>query len=469
MSFATSSLRRGAKLASLPASYAGRTALGVGRHVGGRPAEVVATEIQRRTAEQLFRVLGELKGGAMKLGQALSVFEAVLPEEIAGPYRASLTALQNAAPPLPASVIHKTLADELGPDWRRKLPEFCDKAAGAASIGQVHRALWRTPDGDVEVAVKVQYPGVAKALKSDLRNLARLAKLFSIVSPGIDVAGLCRDLADRLDEELDYELEADNQRRFAAAFDGSAGIGEDLYVPAVYAATPRVLISEWLTGRPLSEIIASGTQSERDRAGGQLVRAVYSGPARTGLMHADPHPGNFLVLPDGRLGVLDFGAVKPLPGGLPEPLGALAGHSLMRDGEGLLASMHEFGFLKPDAKLTADEALGYFVPMCEMFETDTFHFTRTWLRRSASHFVDPRQSASLVARGLTLPGEYFTVHRVALGVIGILAQLDCEVPMRTEELRWVTAFRAIVDPDWNDPGEMPGERRRGTRSPALTA
>ena len=452
MSLATSSLRRGVKLASLPAAYAGRTAIGVGRHVGGKPAEAVATEIQRRTAEQLFRVLGELKGGAMKLGQALSVFEAVLPDELAGPYRASLTALQNAAPPLPSSVIHKVLADELGPDWREQLPGFTDKAAGAASIGQVHRARWRTEEGEVDVAVKIQYPGVAKALRSDLRNLARLAKLFSIISPGIDVAALARDLAERLDEELDYLREADNQRRFAVAFDGTHGTNEDLHVPQVYAATPRVLVTEWLTGRPLSQVIASGTQEERNRAGGQLIRAIYSGPARTGLMHADPHPGNFLVLPDGRLGVLDFGAVKELPGGLPAPLGTIAGLSLMRDGERLLESLHDFGFLSADASLTAEQALGYFVPMCEMFESDEFHFTRSWLRRSAGHFVDPRSSGSIVARGLSLPSEYFTVHRVALGLVGILAQLDCTVPMRIEELRWVPEFRSIVDPEWVDAG-----------------
>src|ERR1700693_1879547 len=134
---------RAAKLARLPIGLAGRAALGVGKRIGGRPAEMVAEEIQRRTADQIFRVLGELKGGAMKLGQALSIFEAALPPEIAGPYRATLTRLQESAPPLPARTVHQVLARELGSDWRSRFVSFSDVPAAAASIGQVHQAVWQ--------------------------------------------------------------------------------------------------------------------------------------------------------------------------------------------------------------------------------------------------------------------------------------------------------------------------------------
>src|SRR5215467_13143676 len=147
---------RAAKMARLPIGLAGRTAIGVGKRIGGRPAEIVAQEIQQRTADQIFRVLGELKGGAMKLGQALSIFEAALPPELAGPYRATLTKLQEAAPPLPAASVHKVLAADLGDDWRASFLDFNDVPAAAASIGQVHRAVWL--DGR-QVAVKIQYPG----------------------------------------------------------------------------------------------------------------------------------------------------------------------------------------------------------------------------------------------------------------------------------------------------------------------
>src|SRR6202167_4981003 len=157
------SVQRTAKLAGLPLGYFGRTALGFGKRLGGMSAEIVAEEIQRRTADQIFRVLGELKGGAMKLGQALSIFEAALPPEIAEPYRATLTKLQESAPPLPVRSVHQVLAKDLGEDWRDSFAEVSDIPAAAASIGQVHKAVWK--DGRT-VAVKIQYPGAGRALIS---------------------------------------------------------------------------------------------------------------------------------------------------------------------------------------------------------------------------------------------------------------------------------------------------------------
>src|SRR5512135_2562995 len=318
---------RTAKLATLPVGLAGRTALGLGKRLGGRPAEIVAAEIQQRTAEQIVRVLGELKGGAMKVGQALSIFEAALPPEIAGPYRATLTKLQESAPPLPARTVHQVLVDEMGDDWRDYFAAFDDRPAAAASIGQVHRAVWS--DGR-EVAVKIQYPGAGRALLSDFTQLSRCARLFSALMPGLDAKPLLAELRDRVAEELDYRLEAAAQQAFAAAYAGDP----DVCVPRVVCVSDHVLVSEWLDGIPLARIIAGGTTAQRDRAGIMIIRFLFSGPARVRFLHADPHPGNFRLLADGRLGVLDFGAVARLPGGFPPIFGRVL--RLMHDGGDLV-------------------------------------------------------------------------------------------------------------------------------------
>src|SRR6266567_886685 len=321
---------RTAKLATLPAGLAGRTALGIGKRLGGRPAELVAQEIQQRTAEQIFRVLGELKGGAMKLGQALSIFEAALPPEIAGPYRATLTRLQESAPPLPASTVHRVLAGDLGPGWREQFLHFDDRPAAAASIGQVHRAVWL--DGR-DVAVKIQYPGAGRALMADFTQLSRFARLFGRLSPGLEIKPLLAELRERVLEELDYSLEADAQRAFASVYDGDAEIA----VPRVVASAPKVIVTEWIDGTALSRIFAHGTHAQRDRAGYLLALLHYSAPQRARLLHADPHPGNFRLCADNRLGVVDFGAVARLPEGSPEPLGRMTRFALQGDGDALMA------------------------------------------------------------------------------------------------------------------------------------
>ena len=435
----TSTFVRGARLAALPTMYAGRTALGAAKKVGGAPAEAVATEVQRRTVEQLCRTLGELKGGALKLGQALSVLEAALPEELAGPYRTALNALQHAAPPLPYAAVERVLSDELGPEWAQ-LITLERRPAGAASIGQVHRGTW-VATGQ-QVAVKIQYPGVAKALRSDLRQLGRVAKLLSVLGSLADATGLVEELSERLTEELDYRLEADNQRAYASAFAGDPLV----VVPPVLHATEKVLVTGWLEGEPLSARIHDSelSQERRDRIGACLVHAVYAGPERAGLLHADPHPGNFLLLPDGRLGLLDFGAVKRLPGGIPAPLGRNAALVLHDDTNLLRASMVELGFLTPEAPVTDADLVDYLMPMSEPFREETFTFTRGWLRREAVKLANPRSGQHVVARHLQLPPEYLMVHRVALGMVGLLCQLEATVALRDMELRWSPGFRSTV-------------------------
>jgi predicted unusual protein kinase regulating ubiquinone biosynthesis (AarF/ABC1/UbiB family) len=428
---------RSAKLAALPLGFAGRAALGLGKRVTGMASEVISAEVQQRTAEHLFSVLGQLKGGAMKFGQALSVFEAALPEELAGPYRAALTKLQEAAPPLPAASVHKALAKELGADWRDHFLEFDDTPAAAASIGQVHRGVWS--DGR-PVAVKVQYPGAGQALVSDLNQLGRLASLFKIVQPGLDVKPLISELKARVVEELDYELEASAQRAFAEAYDGD----DMIYVPGVVASSPRVLVTEWVDGTPLSALIASGTEAERDAAGERLALLHFSAPPRVGLLHADPHPGNFRILADGRLGVLDFGAVARMPDGLPEQIGRLTWLALAGDAEGVLAGLREEGFVKPDLEIDAQVVLDYLRPILEPIAADDFRFTRSWLRSEATRLANPRSPAYQLGRNLNLPPSYLLVHRVTLGSIGVLCQLGAKARYREIVEKWLRGFEATA-------------------------
>jgi len=427
------SLTRSAKIAAVPVGHASRVALGVGKRIGGKSAEAVAAELQARTAEQMFKVLGELKGGAMKLGQAMSIFEAALPEEVAGPYRAMLTKLQDSAPPLPAARIHELLAEELGDDWRSRFLEFDDTPAAAASIGQVHRAIWH--DGRV-VAVKVQYPGADKALIADLNQMMRMGKVFASWIPGLDIKPLLQELRDRAIEELDYLRESQSQRAFAVAFEGDP----DFLIPHVLAAAPHVLVSEWIDGRPLSSIIKDGTPEERDHAGELYERFLLAGPFRAGLLHSDPHPGNFRMTPDGRLCVLDFGAVAVLPDGLPPAMGSLLRIAMSGDAETVMEGLRAEGFIRPNVDLDPQQVLDYLEPFVEPARYESFHFSREWLRGQFTRLNDVRNPDFMIGLKLNLPPSYALIHRVWLGSIGVLCQLDATVPMRSELTRWLPTF-----------------------------
>lgn len=437
---------RTAKLAALPLGFAGRATWGLGKRIGGRSAELVAREVQQRTADQLFKTLGELKGGAMKLGQALSVFESALPEEVAGPYRAALTKLQEAAPPLPAHTVHGVLAERIGEDWREYFLEFEDRPSAAASIGQVHRGVWH--DGR-EVAVKVQYPGAGEALLSDLTQLSRFARLLGPLIPGMDIKPLIKEMRDRVSEELDYELEAQAQRVHAAEFVDDPAV----VIPGVVHQSDQVLVTEWMDGIPLADVIADGTAEQRDRAGQLLARFLFSGPARTGLLHADPHPGNFRLLPEEegapagawRLGVLDFGTVDRLPGGLPATIGESLRMTLEGDAAAVYGLLREEGFVKESIELEPDEVLDYLLPIIEPAQVEEFTFSRGWLRDQAARIADPRSPAHQLGRQLNLPPSYLLIHRVTLSTIGVLCQLGAAVRLREELEAWLPGFVAETE------------------------
>ena len=368
-----------------------------------------------------------------KLGQALSIFEAALPPELAGPYRATLTRLQEAAPPLSTATVQRVLAGDLGDDWRALFTSFDDEPAAAASIGQVHKAVWS--DGRT-VAVKIQYPGAGKALLNDFSQLARIGRLFGVLMPGLDVKPMLDELRDRVAEELDYHKEAEAQRAFAVAYKGDP----DIYVPGVVTETEHVLVTEWMDGTPLSRIISDGSKEERDRAGMLFTRFLFSGPARAKMLHADPHPGNFRLLADGRLGVLDFGAVDRLPDGLPPIFGRLL--RIMHDPDPDIAEVERElradNFLRPGISVDLDALRAFLAPLAEPSSVETFKFSREWMREEATRVGD--LSTSGIARKFNLPPSYVLIHRVSTAGIGVLCQLECEGPFRAEVIRWVPGY-----------------------------
>ena len=424
---------RTAKLARIPLGIAGRAAVGFGKKLAGGDRSEIDAQLNQRAAEQLFAVLGELKGGAMKLGQALSVMEAAVPEEFAEPYREALTKLQAQAPPLPAKAVHRVLDLQLGSRWRERFRSFDDVPTASASIGQVHRAVWS--DGR-DVAVKVQYPGADEAVRSDLKTLSRFAGLFTTLMPGTDVKPILAELTARTEEELDYRIEASNQRAFAKVFDGHPKFS----IPHVVASAPKAVVSEWMSAAPLSSIIATGTVEQRNSAGALLAEFHFSAPRLVGLLHCDPHPGNFMLLDDGRLGIIDFGACAPMPGGLPSVLGAMVRLARDEQFDELTELLHANGFVLPGKTVTHSEIDEYLRPFTDPIKSDSFHFTRKWLQRTAGTASDINGAQFRTARALNLPPEYLMIFRVLSGSVGILTQLDAEAPFMSILAEWLPGF-----------------------------
>ncbi len=426
-------LNRGAKLAGLPISAAGRVTLGLGQRLMGKAKDEVSADVQRRTAEQIFEVLGTLKGGAMKFGQALSVFEAAMPDDAVAPYRKALTKLQDSAPPMEPTVVRRLMVEQLGSGWPKYFREFDEVAAAAASIGQVHHGIWR--DGR-EVAVKLQYPGAAQALTADLNQLSRFGRLMGPLLPGLQFKPLLAELRDRVLEEVDYAAEAQNQRMFAAAYDGDPEIA----IGKVVASAPALIISEWVDGVPLSKIIADGTRAQRDETGRMMAEFHFSAPERARLLHTDPHPGNFIVRSDGRLGVVDFGSVSRMPGGAPSIVGRLARLSLQGRSAEVITGLREEGFIPDNFDPDPTVLLNYLVPYLEPLRHDIFHFTREWMQQLWARMTDFSTPELKLARRLNLPPSYLMIQRVTLGSIGVLSQLDARAPFRAIVEQWQPGF-----------------------------
>jgi predicted unusual protein kinase regulating ubiquinone biosynthesis (AarF/ABC1/UbiB family) len=248
------------------------------------------------------------------------------------------------------------------------------------------------------------------------------------------VKAVLAELRERVVEELDYLREAQAQHAFAGEFAGDP----DFFVPDVVAANEEVLVSEWMDGTPLSRIIAGGTKEERDHAGLLFVRFLFCSPSRVGMLHADPHPGNFRMLPDGRLGVLDFGAVNRLPDGYPTVFGALTRIFIQGDMDTVVRALRDEGFIRPHIEVDVDALRAFLAPYVEPTRVEEFTFSRDWLRRQAAGVADLRPTN--VVRQLNLPPSYVLINRVHAAGVGVLCQLGTTARFRDEVIRWVPGF-----------------------------
>ncbi len=404
-----------------------RSARGRARVLLGADAELVRAQTTRANAAAVRGTLGHLKGGAQKAGQLVSTLDSLLPQES---WREAMTSLQESATPVGISAMAPVLAAELGDEWRVTFADFCDEPVASASLGEVYRAT--LPDGH-EVAVKVQYPGVAEAVAADLTGLAWALRLAGLFSPGMAAAPVAAELRQRITGELDYRAEGAAQRAFVAAFDGDL----DVVVPAVRYAGERILITDWLAGEPLASFAENADQPSRDQIGTRFQRFVLSGPARAGYLHADPHPGNFRVLADGRLGVLDFGAVVPMPGGLPESFGHLISAMRSDDPTVVRRELERAGLVRQDADLDVLALMDFLGPFSDPARHDVFEFSPAWLRGQFAREHDPRNPDYAVALKLTIPPEQLMTHRVWLGVVGMLSRLRARIEVRSELQRWL--------------------------------
>ncbi|MFP5219459.1 MAG: ABC1 kinase family protein [Actinomycetes bacterium] len=430
----TSRALRTARLLSLPAGAGALAVEGAVRRLAGQDADRVRTDLRRRNADRTRRVLGDLKGGALKAGQLLSTVEALFPQDPEATWREALVGLQEQNEPLPFRDVEPVLREELG-DWPSLLPHLDRRAAAAASLGQVHRGRWR--DGR-PVAVKLQYPGVREALTADVRALSAASRAAALVARGLSLPPLVAEMRDRLTEELDYEHEARTQTRFADAYRDDP----DVVVPRVVHATPRVLVMDWLDGTPLAAVARTAEQAERDRVGALYQRFLVSGPERAGVLHTDPHPGNFRVLDDGRLGVLDFGSSLEMPDGMPPTFGRLISALLGDDADEVLRRLREEGFVRAGVDVDVDKLVDYMSPFTEPARHERFRFTRVWLRSEFARVNDPRNPEFGVALKLDLPAEHLFTHRVWLGLVGVLCQLEAEVDVAPVLRRWLPGFGA---------------------------
>ncbi len=388
-------------------------------------------QLQLRTAADVARTLGEMKGALMKIGQMVSYLDQGLPE----PLRLALSQLQADAPPMSAELAAGVIAEEFGRDPGELFELWDPEPIASASIGQVHRAITR--DGRA-VAVKVQYPGVADAVRADLGNADLLFSALGLAFPGLDPAPIGAELRVRIGEELDYLNEAANQALFARYYADHPFISVPRVLPEL--STARVLTTELVTGATFSEV-RGWTQAERDLTGETLFRFVFGSLYRLHAFNGDPHPGNYLFSPGGRVTFLDFGLVRRF-----EPLEVATFQRMVtemvinRDPTAFRVAVEDAGLLARGAPVSTEQVQDYFSHFYSFVAGDgRFAWSTDYADATIRRTFD---ASSPVTRHTTVPASFVLIQRINLGLYALLGQLGAAADWRAiaeEVWPWVDA------------------------------
>src|SRR5215210_6917927 len=439
----TSRLRRSATVGRLAAEQAAR-------QLGTRAANVARSEdgankaLARRqveTAEQIVAALGTMKGAAMKLGQVMSFLDVgLVPPEYREQFQAKLAELRDAAPKVSFKDMKKVIEGEYGEKIEQVFETFDPVPIAAASIGQVYRA--RLDDGR-DVAVKVQYPGVGAAVRADMQNLGMILRLMKSIAPGLDPKTMAAEIRSRIDEELDYELEAQNQRTLARIYRGHPFI----VIPEVVSSLSRekVLVTEYVNGLGF-DAIKELDQATRDRVGEIVFRFFFGCMYRHRQFSGDPHPGNYLLRPDGTVAFLDFGLFKVMPKELIdiELECQRAGH------EGDAERLHEIfsvtGFLREPDRFRPDKLLAQFLDATWWYVLDEeVHLQPEIATEVMIEMSDPRSSHFGQMRHETLPADHLFGRRVELLTLAVLSQLRARANWHRIAREWMYGEAPVTE------------------------
>jgi predicted unusual protein kinase regulating ubiquinone biosynthesis (AarF/ABC1/UbiB family) len=439
----TSRLSRSTKVGRLAAATAakqmGTRAANVGRSDEGKQRALAKRQLE--TAEEIVAALGTMKGAAMKLGQVMSFLDVgLVPEEYREEFQAKLAELRDAAPKVAFKDMKKVIEAEYGEPIQDVFQTFDPVPIAAASIGQVYKA--KLHDGR-DVAVKVQYPGVAQAVRADMKNLGMILRLMKRVAPGLDPKAMGDEIRSRIDEELDYELEAQNQRTLARIYRGHPFI----VVPEVVTSLSheKVIVSEFVAGRGFEEL-KQLPEAERDRLGEIIFRFYFGCMYRHHQFSGDPHPGNSLLLEDGRMVFLDFGLFKRIPPAVAEFELEIARLGIAGDGASLIEHLHEGGFINKPEYYTPEGILAQVHDMTWWYGLDDeVALTPEIATEIMIEMSDPRSSHFSKMRHETLPPDHLFGRRLEMLTLAVMSQLRARGNWHRIAREWIYGDEPVTE------------------------